>query len=289
MLLGQQRKERALAVFVYKCHVQIAVLALDQPVSISCLISTRNSKTSEIRMASIVTEILSRMIPDLSGLLTSNFPDLQTSTPGSTQARADLTIEKSELYRSSVDENPLLQSFTGMPYTMEEISLGDVPEQTVEVCKIVEESALEDLLLEDAAASGIEIYRTHLLQQILDLCNSHQKSDPTWKEFFEYSLRRNRRTADGNPVIPEAILEDVEQKAGLPRVGQALRVHLRATRDLTDEQLNGVWSNPQYNEEMRYLQRASQVLRSFCVYHTTNTPGKFLEPVPAGWLTEKSA
>ena len=163
-----------------------------------------------------------------------------------------------------------------------------MPGQTVELYKAVEKSVLEDLLFDDAPVLGIETYRARVLQQIQDLYDPFDESHPTWRGFFEYSLR-NRRSVNGSPTVPEAIFQDVEQKAKYPRVGQALRIHLLATRNMTDEQMSEEWSTPQYNEKMRYLQRVSQVLQVFCSYHMKNTPGKFLEPAPAGWLNGKSA
>jgi len=215
------------------------------------------------------------MIPDFSTSLTNNFPD-QTSNRESIE-------ERSLACPSFFDKDPSLQSFTGLPYTTEEISREDVPGQTVDLYKVVERSALRDVPIVDIVA-----YRAHVLQQIQDLYDPLDESDPTWKEFFEYSLR-NRRSVNGSPTVPEAMFQDVEQKAKFPRVGQALRVHLLATRNMTDEQMSAEWHDPQYNEEMRYLQRVSQVLQVFCSYHMKNTPGKFLEPAPAGWLNGKSA
>jgi hypothetical protein len=235
-------------------------------------------------MASLISALLSGWMPSLSDTLTANFPDLQTSAPGPTQDSKDAqSVDQSPLYRWLAETDPSLQSFTGMPYTERELSLDDVPEQTVETCNVVEYAALLDLIAVEA--TNIDQYRAHLLKQITDKYDPAQNCHSSWAKFFAHCLKRDRASYT---VIPEHILKDVEEKAELPRVSQAFRVILRATRRMTDEQMSGVWHGPQYNEMMRYLQRASQVLKVYCTYHAENTPGKFLHPVPEAWFGRKS-
>ena len=174
-----------------------------------------------------------------------------------------------------------------MPYNGKELSLEDVPEQTVETCVAIELAAIADLFAAGTADS--DLYRTYLLKQIADIYDPVQACHPSWKAFFERCLGGDTRSPARLLPFPKAVLDDIEKEAELPRVGKALTAHLQATRGMTDKQMSSIWYGPQYHEHMRYLQRVSMALKVFCTYHKENNPDKFQQPVPDGWFARRSA